>query len=69
MSWLTIINTIVSYVWLIGSLWFLWRILLNLEKRNKPIATLAEVAMKDAESTRKAIETTQVLVEMLREKK
>lgn len=69
MNWITIINTIVSYAWLGGSLWVLWRILVNLERRSGYISTLADVAMKDAESARKAIETTQMLVEQLREKK
>lgn len=69
MNWLTIINTIVSYAWLGGSLWFLWRIMLILEKRNKSLAALAEAAFKSSESAHRSLQLVQDIVEILREKK
>jgi hypothetical protein len=65
MTWLTIINTIISWLWLIAVLALLWLIWRSSEARLKHVQkmeiTLVDVAMKDAETARKAVETNQLL--------
>jgi hypothetical protein len=65
MNWLTIITTIISYLWLFAVLFFLWLIWRSSEHRLQHVQamekTLVDVATKDAESARQAVETTRIL--------
>lgn len=62
MNWLTIITTIISYLWLFAVLVLLWLIWRNSEKQtNKSMQALIEVARQDSESARQAVETTRIL--------
>lgn len=69
MNWLTIVNTIVSYAWLAGSLWFLWRIMAALEKRNNSFTRIADAAFKASESAHKSVLLIQDLIDLLKEQK
>lgn len=65
MNWLVIINQIFDILWLIAVLALLWAIWRSSQKRLEHVQVmekmLVEVAMKDAESARQAVESTRTL--------
>lgn len=69
MNWLVIINQIFDILWLVAVLALLWAIWRSSQKRLEHVQVmekmLVEVAMKDAESARVAVESTRELAAII----
>lgn len=71
MSWFTFATTIFYMIWLLALLTLLYLIWRSSERRLQHVKTLEktllDVAMTDAESAKKAVQTTQEMMLLLRE--
>ena len=69
MNWLAIINEVFSVAWLVAVLVFLVLIWRSSERRLRHAEamekTIIDVAAKDAENARQAVETTRILASII----
>lgn len=76
MNWLTLINMIFSYTWLLAALWLAWRIYRTGVERTRRVMEIektltdvmranANAAITAAESAREAVETIHNIVALL----